>query len=109
MKIRWTKRAIRSLVSIHAYISKDSADAAARVAADVLDATVRLERFAHGGRPGRTKGTRELVVSGLPYIIAYRVLDDVILISSVVHTSRKWPKKLYACCQAGERIHHATV
>jgi toxin ParE1/3/4 len=94
MRIRWTKRAIRSLVSIHAYISKDSADAAARVAADILDATVRLERFAHSGRSGRTKGTHELVVPGRPYIIPYRVVDDAILILSVVHTSRKWPKKL---------------
>ena len=94
MRIRWTKRAIRSLASIHAYISRDSPDAAARVAAGILDATVRLERFAQSGRSGRTKGTRELVVPGLPYIIPYRIVDDVILILSVVHTSRKWPKKL---------------
>jgi len=30
----------------------------------------------------------------MPYIVAYRVVDDVILILSVVHASRKWPRKL---------------
>ena len=76
------------------YISKDSPAAAARVAAAVVDATNRLERFPQSGRPGRIEGTRELVVPGLPYIIPYRVVDDVILILSVIHASRKWPKKL---------------
>jgi addiction module RelE/StbE family toxin len=94
MKIRWTKRAIRSLTSIHEYISKDSPDAAARVAAAVLDATVQIERFPESGRPGRRLGTRELVVPGLPYIIPYRIVDGVILILSVIHTSRKWPENL---------------
>jgi addiction module RelE/StbE family toxin len=94
MKIRWTKRAIRSLTSIHEYISKDSPAAAARVAAAILDVTVQIEKFPRSGRPGRIKGTRELVVPGLPNIIPYRIVDGIILILSVIHTSRKWPKKL---------------
>lgn len=94
MKIRWTKRAIRSLFSIHAYISSDSLAAATRVAAAILDATVRLGQFPQSGRPGRLEDTRELVVPGLPYILPYRVIDDTILILSVLHTSRKWPGKL---------------
>jgi addiction module RelE/StbE family toxin len=94
MRIRWTKRALRSLESIDSYISKDSPAAASRVAAAILDATARLENFAQSGRAGRIEGTRELVVSGLPYIIPYRIVDDVILLLSVIHTSRNWPKRL---------------
>ncbi len=94
MTIRWTKRAIRSLVSIDSFISKDSPAAAARVAATILDAIAQLERFPQSGRPGRIEGTRELVVHGIPYIIPYRIVDDVILLLSVIHTSREWPKKL---------------
>ena len=94
MTIRWTKRAIRSLASIHEYISKDSTAAAARVAAAVVNATDQLEQFPQSGRPGRVKRTRELIVPGLPYIIPYRVVDDVVVILSVIHTSRKWPAKL---------------
>ena len=59
-----------------------------------LAATVRLEQFPQSGRRGRSKGTRELVVVGLPYIMAYRVVQDAILILHVIHTSRQWPKKL---------------
>ena len=94
MKIRWTKRAIRSLASIHAFISQDSPSVAARVTAAIMDATDRLEQFPQSGRLGRIEETRELVIPGLPYIILYRVVDDVILILAVIHTSRKWPKKL---------------
>jgi toxin ParE1/3/4 len=94
MKIRWTKRAIRNFESIHAYISGDSPGSAARVSAAILDPTARLEQFPQSGRPGRIEGTRELVVPGLPYIIPYRVVDEVILILSVIHASRKRPKKL---------------
>jgi len=94
MRYRFSEPAIQSLASIHEYISKDSPDAAAKVAAAVLKAVLRLTRFPQSGRPGRRKGTRELVVPSLPYIIPYRVVDDVILILSVNHTSRKWPKKL---------------
>jgi toxin ParE1/3/4 len=94
MKIRWTKRAIRSLASIHAYISKDNPAAPARVASALVDATDRLVQFPQSGRLGRIEETRELVIPGLPYIILYRVVDDVILILAVIHTSRKWPKKL---------------
>jgi toxin ParE1/3/4 len=46
------------------------------------------------GRRGRIAGSRELIVPNLPYIVAYRVVGDVIDISSIVHTSRKWPEKL---------------
>jgi len=94
MKIRWTKRAIGDLVSIHAHISKDSPAAASRVAAAVLDAAAQIGKFPQGGRKGRTEGTREIVISGLPYIVPYRIANDTILLLAVAHTSRKWPKKL---------------
>jgi toxin ParE1/3/4 len=33
-------------------------------------------------------------MTGLPYIVPYRIVDDDIEILSVIHTSRKWPEKL---------------
>ena len=94
MKLRWSRRAIRRLASIHDYIAKDSPAAAVRVAAAIVEAALRLEQFPLSGRVGRIEGTRELVIPGLPYILPYRVVDDVIHIASVIHTSRKWPEKL---------------
>jgi addiction module RelE/StbE family toxin len=94
VRLRWSRRAIPRLASIHDYIAKDNPAASSRVAAVIVQSALRLQRFPHVGRPGRIEGTRELVIPGLPYIIPYRVVDDVIQIASVIHTSRKWPEKL---------------
>lgn len=94
MKLRFSERAVRHLTSIRNYIAKDSPEAAGRVAAAIVEAALRLEQFPESGREGRIEGARELVVPGLPYILPYRIVDDSVLIASVIHTSRKWPKKL---------------
>ena len=94
MKIRWTKRAILRLKDIHDYIALDSPRAASMVARLILESLKRLEMFPKSGRPGRIEGTRELVVPGLPYVLPYRVVDEEILIISVIHSKQKWPKQL---------------
>jgi addiction module RelE/StbE family toxin len=94
MKLRWSRRAVRRLASIHDYIAKDNPGAAMRVAAAIMAAAQRLERFPLTGRVGRIEGTREMVVPGLPYILPYRVAGEEIQIGSVIHASRKWPEKL---------------
>jgi toxin ParE1/3/4 len=45
------------------------------------------------GRPGRVAGTRELVISGLPFILPYVEKAGVVTILRVMHTSMKWPEK----------------
>jgi addiction module RelE/StbE family toxin len=94
VKLRWSARAARHLVSIEAYIARDKPEAAARVVAKIVDSAFRLEQFPNMGHTGRIAGSRELIVPNLPYIVAYRVVGDVIDISSIVHTSRKWPEKV---------------
>jgi toxin ParE1/3/4 len=94
MKARFSDRAVRNLTSIWEHIAKDNPGAASRVVGAIVDAAMRLEQFPLSGRAGRIEGTRELVVPGLPYIVPYRVVEDAVLISSVIHTSRKWPKRL---------------
>jgi addiction module RelE/StbE family toxin len=94
MMPRFSERAIRSLTSIRNHVAKDSPESASRVVGAIVEAALRLEQFPLSGRPGRIRGTRELVVPGLPYIIPYRVVDEAVLISSVIHTSRSWPEKL---------------
>lgn len=43
------------------------------------------------GRSGRVKGTRELVVSGTPFIVPYRIAADGIEVLRVYHAARRWP------------------
>ncbi|MCC7017693.1 MAG: type II toxin-antitoxin system RelE/ParE family toxin [Rhodospirillales bacterium] len=43
------------------------------------------------GRPGRVKGTRELALTGYPYVIAYRVTREAVELLAVRHMARRWP------------------
>lgn len=54
-------------------------------------AVLCLAEDSHLGRPGRVKGTRELVVNGTPYRVVYRVEAEVVLILRVLHGAQRWP------------------
>ena len=92
MKITWSRRAIGHLTALRDYIAQDKPDAAAEVAAKILDAVERLETFPNLGRPGRLAGTRELIVAGTPYIIPYRIRGNRIELIAVFHGRQRWPK-----------------
>ena len=46
------------------------------------------------GRPGRVKGTRELVIVRTPYIAAYRIKGKTIQILRMLHGAQQWPTRL---------------
>lgn len=52
----------------------------------------RLAQFPESGRPGRIEGTRELVISGTPFIAAYRIAGNTIRILRVLHGAQQWPE-----------------
>ncbi len=52
-----------------------------------------LEPHPRAGRTGKVPGTRELVVSGTPYMLLYRIADGVVQILGVIHGARDWPPK----------------
>lgn len=93
LPIRWTVRALRRLDDIGAYIAKDDPEAAARVVARIVSAVDALPELPAVGRVGRIKGTRELVLADIPYIVPYRV-TQAIEILTVMHASQKWPTQL---------------
>lgn len=45
------------------------------------------------GRVGRLKGTRELPLPPLPFMVIYRILEhaDAIEILNVIHGTQRWP------------------
>ena len=94
MTIVWSPRAIEHLAHLREYIARDNPNAADRIASALLEAVDRLAQLPNLGRPGRVAGTRELVVSGTPYIIAYRLRGDRLEVVAVFHARQKWPKQL---------------
>ncbi|MBR0645351.1 type II toxin-antitoxin system RelE/ParE family toxin [Plastoroseomonas hellenica] len=91
-RLVWTRAALAHLEQIQDYIAQDNPAAAYRLARDL---TERASRFLADhpllGRKGRAKGTRELVLPDTPYIIVYRVTDQVEILA-VVHAAREWPE-----------------
>jgi addiction module RelE/StbE family toxin len=94
MKVVWSRRAIRHLVSLREHIEKDSERNAVLVAKRILAAVELLRTQPEMGRPGRVLGTRELVVPDTPYLIPYRVRRDRLELIAVFHGRQKWPTNL---------------
>ena len=91
MTVRWTSSALRDLEAIGDYVAKDKPAAARRLVGDIFDRTSLLAQHPDAGRPGRVAGTRELVVTGTPYIVPYRVRDGEVEILAVFHWARRPP------------------
>lgn len=92
MRIRWTRRYIRELQAIGDYIAEHNPAAATRVMTNIHRRTERLlNDNPFIGRRGEIAGTRELVVTGTPYIVANRVTEKDIEVLFVQHGAREWP------------------
>lgn len=92
MRIRWTELAATALARIQDQIANENQRAAFEVIRRIRIAVSQLAVHPKIGRPGRVRGTYELVIHDLPYIVPYRIKKDEVQILSVYRTSRKWPE-----------------
>lgn len=93
MLIHWKERAEIEIGNVLEYIAQDSITAAYAVYEAIRNQVTLLGEHPELGRIGRVKGTRELVITATPYIVAYRVKTDIIEVLRVLHGSRKWNKR----------------
>ncbi len=91
MKIKWLRKALKNLETIHEYISALNREAAKQTVAKIRIGIDKLAEFPQMGRPGRVKGTRELIIGNTPYIVIYRVKQNNIEILRILHSARKFP------------------
>ncbi len=94
MQLKWTRKALTQLKEAEEYIAEDNPQAAKIVVQRVADATLALLKNPELGRPGRIKETREWVVKRTPYLIAYSVDGDYLIILRVIHSKQRWPLKI---------------
>ena len=93
MQIIWEEDALRDLRHIRRHIAKDNVVAARQVARRIQEAARLLADHPEIGRTGRVTDTRELVIADTPYIAAYQVAGDAVLILRVLHGAQQWPEQ----------------
>jgi len=94
IRLEWSLFAKADRDAIFDYIEADSASAAIVVDDRIREQIDTLKRFPESGRLGRIEGTRELVISRTPYIVAYRIAGGAVRILRVLHGSRRWPNDM---------------
>ncbi|MFH1806680.1 MAG: type II toxin-antitoxin system RelE/ParE family toxin [Pseudomonadota bacterium] len=91
MKIAWARTALADLRDIIDYIEIRNRVAAKTTYHLISGSVSQLANHPFIGRAGRVTGTREMIVNGTPYLVAYRLAESRIDIIAVLHGSRKWP------------------
>jgi toxin ParE1/3/4 len=91
VKIRWTDVAADDLKSVYKYLSEHAPARAAMIVDRILASIDVVEQYPNLGRQGRIDGTRELVITGTPFIVFYRLRKSQVEILGVLHAARKWP------------------
>jgi toxin ParE1/3/4 len=92
-RVEWTEQAVRQLDQAHDYIAlSNSEEVASRVITHVVASVQQLAVFPMSGRPGRVPGTRELVISNMPFIVAYAIAGARIVILAIYHGAQHWPE-----------------
>jgi len=92
-QLDWSSEALADIQELRDYITERNRTAASAVFLRIVERAGLLIEQPKLGRPGRVRGTRELVIPGTPFIIAYAILDaDTIRILGVRHGARHWPR-----------------
>ena len=91
MQVRWTTAAASDLGNIADYLFEKTPQNAARLIREICDAAFALRIYPNRGRPGKKSGTRELVLSSLPYVVVYKIAGEVLYIARILHGAQNWP------------------
>lgn len=93
MRIAWLPAAQRTLAEHLEWIAERDEWATIDAGDAVMSRVARLAPHPRLGRPGRVPETRELVVTGTPYVVVYRLETGVVVILRVLHGAQRWPPR----------------
>jgi len=89
MRLRWTLAAAADLEHISDYLQEHHPSFAQSTVRKLYEGIRSLKTMPHRGRAGREEGTRELVLTPMPYIVAYRVREQSVEVLHIYHTARE--------------------
>jgi len=91
--IEWTEQATRQLDQARDYIAlSNSEDVAARITMRIVTTIQQLDAFPMSGRSGRVPSTRELVIPNTPFLAAYVIDHDRVVLLAIYHGAQRWPE-----------------
>jgi toxin ParE1/3/4 len=91
-RLIWSPEALDDLGELRDWIASDNPKAAGDMFLRIVAEVAMLARHPEMGHPGRVPGTRELVISRTPFIVAYGVIGrDTVRVLAVRHAARRWP------------------
>lgn len=91
MIVRYTRQALADLNEAQEYIALDRPATARAIGQRIREAISGLAQFPERGRSGRVAGTRELVIPGTPFLVAYRMSGGHVDVLAILHGARQWP------------------
>ena len=93
MRIRWARAALDDVERFGAYLEEHSPSLTESTLLRLYEAAQSLKRFSSRGRIGRVPGTRELIVTPLPYIVVYSLDQQVVHIGRACGASYRRPPR----------------
>ncbi len=93
MRFIWSHDAVRDRDKIFDHIAPENFAAAVSNDHRIAAVEVQLTKFPNSGRPGRVTGTRELVITGTPYIAIYVLSSEAITVLTLIHGAQQWPPR----------------
>lgn len=92
MIIDWLAEALQNRFDQLDYIAEDNPLAAADQDDEIERQVNMLHDHPKLGRPGRIKGTRELIITSTPFVLVYRLKGSQRLeVLRLLHGSQLWP------------------
>jgi addiction module RelE/StbE family toxin len=91
VRVEWAAPAFEDRRVIFEFIEADNPAAAVSIDNRISEQIAHLVNFPQMGRPGRVRGTRELVITHTPYIAAYRVDSETLTVLRILHGAQQWP------------------
>ncbi|CAM4066676.1 type II toxin-antitoxin system RelE/ParE family toxin [Roseateles saccharophilus] len=90
MRLEWRPMALEDRGAIMEFIGQDNPAAALQLDEDFEAKAEQACRSPTLYKPGRMKGTREIVVRP-SYVMVYQVEADAVVVVRVLHAAQQWP------------------
>lgn len=90
IRLVWRPMAVEDRASIMDYIAQDNPIAALELDEAIEDKTNALADHPKLYKPGRMKGTREMVIRP-NYVVIYQETRTEVTILRVLHAAQQWP------------------